>query len=299
LYPPVAQRQLPAAAPGCPPFKGKDTVLGDRPGGQPPDETTVWPGAYEMTDPESREPYTVVWWDPLLLEGKADDGRGLRREELISKEAAPADVAADRARYDQWRASREAVQRAGARPSVTMLTATEWAADPVGRNFSSAAGAVSIEDASSPTPRPSGRRFGVLVHALLAVVPLDAGAKEVRDLAEVQARILGATDEERAAAAATVDRVMRHPILVAAHQAAGAGRACRREAPVSLVVDGVLIDGQADLAYEDTDGWVVVDFKTDVELSGAEDAYRRQVALYVEAIAKATGKPARGLLLKI
>jgi len=298
LYPPVAQRQSPMTAANCPAFAGKDTLL-DRPEGQQPDASTVRPGAYEMIDPESGEPYTVVWWDPRLLDGRADDGRGLRREELISKEAAPADVAADRARYDQWRASRESVQRAGARPSVTMLTATEWAADPVGRNFSSAAGAVSIEDASSQAPRPSGRRFGILVHALLAAVPLDAGAKEVRDLAEVQARILGATDEERAAAAATVDRVLRHPILVAAQQAAGAGRACRREAPVSLVVDGVLIDGQADLAYEDADGWVVVDFKTDVDLSGAADTYRRQVALYVEAIAKVTGRPARGLLLKV
>ena len=322
LYPPVAQRQSPMTAAHCPAFAGKDTLL-DRPDGQQPDASTVRPGAYEMTDPESGEPYTVVWWDPKLLDGRADDGRGLRREELISKEAAPADVAADRARYDQWRASREAVRQAGARPSVTMLTATEWAKGSTegravhvegraghmagrvghmeGRGFSP--GQIKVEDASTPSPRPSGRRFGVLVHALLAAIPLDAGAKEVRDLAEVHARILGATDEERAAAASTVDRVLRHPVLLAAQDAARAGRACRREAPVSIVIDAphapVLVDGQADLAYEAADGWVVVDFKTDVELSGAEDTYRRQVALYVDAVAKATGTPASGLLLKI
>ncbi len=59
------------------------------------------------------------------------------------------------------------------------------------------------------------------------------------------------------------------------------------------------MDGQVDLAYEAPDGWVVVDFKTDIELSGAEAVYRQQVALYVTAIARATGRPARGVLLKI
>jgi ATP-dependent exoDNAse (exonuclease V) beta subunit len=61
----------------------------------------------------------------------------------------------------------------------------------------------------------------------------------------------------------------------------------------------VLVDGQCDLAYEDRDGWVVVDFKTDVVLSASDDAYRRQLALYADAIARATGRPARGVLLRV
>ena len=52
-----------------------------------------------------------------------------------------------------------------------------------------------------------------------------------------------------------------------------------------------IVDGQVDLAYETDTGWVVVDFKTDIEIASAQDAYKQQVALYVEAVAKATGVP--------
>ena len=108
---------------------------------------------------------------------------------------------------------------------------------------------VTIEDASMVGARPSGRRFGVLVHALLAAVPVDATATQVRDLATLHARVLGASDEERDAASATVERTLKHRILAEA-RAASAGRACRREAPISIVRDGVLIDGQIDLAFD-------------------------------------------------
>ena len=50
-----------------------------------------------------------------------------------------------------------------------------------------------------------------------------------------------------------------------------------------------LVDGQVDLAYETETGWVVVDFKTDIEIASAQDAYKQQVALYCEAVTKATG----------
>jgi hypothetical protein len=43
-----------------------------------------------------------------------------------------------------------------------------------------------------------------------------------------------------------------------------------------------------------------VDFKTDAELGPVgEQAYLRQVALYADAITHATGKPARGVLLRV
>ena len=60
-----------------------------------------------------------------------------------------------------------------------------------------------------------------------------------------------------------------------------------------------IVDGQVDLAYETDDGWIVVDFKTDVEIVSAQDAYKQQVAFYADAVAKATGKPATGVLLRV
>jgi ATP-dependent helicase/nuclease subunit A len=301
LYPAREMRQSPGAGPGCPAFTGKDTVL-ERPIGQQPDESTVRPGAYEMTDAASGERYTLVWWDPLLLEKEADDPPGLRREDLISKEAPPAEVAADRARYDHWRQTREATQRTGATPTLPIVSVSEWAhaepqpvepAEPVDLE------SVLVEDAGALGGTVSGRRFGTLVHSLLAIAPLTASAAEVAELARIHARVLTATETERDQAAQIVARVLQHPRLDEARAAVEAGRICRREAPVSIVRDGVLVDGQVDLAYQTERGWVVVDFKTDVELGGHEEVYRRQIALYALAVTKATGRPATGVLLRI
>jgi ATP-dependent exoDNAse (exonuclease V) beta subunit len=300
LYPPVALRQSPQPARGCPLFKGKDTVL-ERPDGQLPDESTVRPGAYTLSDPTGGEPYTVVWWDPLLLDGMADDSRGLRRDDLISKDARPEDVAADRARYDAWRRRKAEVVARASRPSLAVVTATEWskqraAESPVTLAITEIADTVAMQDAGVVGPRPSGRRFGVLVHALLSAVPLEAGDADVDELARLHATVLAAPDDERAEAARTVMRVLRHPVIAAARAAA---TTVRREVPVSIVVDGTLIDGQVDLAFETASGWTVIDFKTDVEIGSAEESYRRQVALYAHAIAQVTGRPARGLLLRV
>ena len=129
LYPPVADRQSPASAAGDAGVQGQGH--GARAAGRRaarPD--TVRPGAYQMADPSTGEPFTVVWWDPLLLDRPGDDTRGLRRDDLIAKDARPEDVAADRARYDAWRAGRaEALQRA-ARPSLDVVTATEYVGRP-------------------------------------------------------------------------------------------------------------------------------------------------------------------------
>ncbi len=296
LYPPVADRQNPRRAPGVPAFKGTDTIL-DRPDGQQADASTVRPGAYEMHDPATGEPYTVVWWDPQLLDRESAEGRGLRREDLIARDAAPDVVAADRARFDAWSAWRAQARDRGSAPSLVIRTATEFALDPASTAMPGEDD-VSIDDAGGLDQRPSGRRFGVLVHAMLARVALDAQAGEVERAAEFHARLLDAPDDERAAAAMAVSRALAHPRLAEARHAGASGRRVLREAPLSIVVDGTLVDGQADLAYETGEGWVVLDFKTDAALV-SDAAYRRQVALYAEALAHATGRPARGVLLRV
>ena len=311
LYPPKQQRQSPSPARGVPLFKGKDTVLPDaRPDGQQPDASTVRPGTYELLDPESKAAYSVVWWDTVLLDVAADDPRGLRRDDLIARDASPADVAADRARYDEWKERRAAVQAKGAAPSMVVTTPTQMTqAETPGPQMTQItqiiqATEVLIEDSSARVPRPSGKRFGTLVHALLASVSLSAKPGEAAELATLHAKLLGATDEEQAAARVIAVAVLKHPRLAAARAAEAAGRRVWREAPVSLRVDDgtgapQIVDGQVDLAYETNDGWMVVDFKTDIEIATAQDAYQRQVAIYVEAITRATGRPATGLILKI
>ena len=153
--------------------------------------------------------------------------------------------------------------------------------------------------------RPSGKRFGTLVHAVLATLPLDADPAAVEELAAMHAKLFGAPDDERDAAAGIGIKLLQHARIAEARAAHAAGRRVWREMPVSLRLAGSpdstthIVDGQIDLAYETAQGWIVIDFKTDIEIVNAQDAYQRQVALYCEAVTRATGKPAAGVLLRV
>ena len=89
-----------------------------------------------------------------------------------------------------------------------------------------------------------------------------------------------------------------HPLLAQAAAAEARGR-CFRETPVTAVVEDMLIEGVVDFAFETEDGVHVIDFKTDNADGELLDQYRRQVAFYATAIARATGQPARATLMKV
>ncbi|MEI8258361.1 MAG: hypothetical protein WCJ30_22015, partial [Deltaproteobacteria bacterium] len=69
--------------------------------------------------------------------------------------------------------------------------------------------------------------------------------------------------------------------------------------------DGTLVEGSLDLAFRDARDpetpWTVVEFKTDLDAVSPTIAqqYLRQLALYVRAVARATGETARGVLLGV
>jgi ATP-dependent helicase/nuclease subunit A len=60
-----------------------------------------------------------------------------------------------------------------------------------------------------------------------------------------------------------------------------------------------LIEGVVDLAFEEAGRWMVVDFKTDRDLSAHRSNYLRQVRFYADALAAATGMPADAAILQI
>jgi ATP-dependent exoDNAse (exonuclease V) beta subunit len=312
IYPPVGSRRQAEAGPGCPAFKSRDSVF-ERPNADAASEDTVCPGLHRFGPrPEaparrpqpaarSKQPdtdqYSVVWWDPSLLVAERDHVPGLRREELITKDAPPHVVSEGMAAYKRWQESRAATIERASRPSLVVRRAGEWVAAADAEALD-AAGIELVELARLPR-RPAGRRFGVLVHAVLARVPLDAVSDVVEQVAEVQGRVLGADAEEVEAAARAAARVLASPLLARARRAHDEGR-CRRETPVTLTTPaGVLVEGIVDLAFEDEQGWTVVDFKTDQELSTALDRYKRQVSLYVEAIRRATARDVRGVLMRV
>jgi ATP-dependent exoDNAse (exonuclease V) beta subunit len=297
IYPAETARRNAKAARHCPSFKSKDSVL-ERPEGDPATSRTVRPGEHHLGSAD--EAFSVVWWspEPGVLNLEAEAPLGLRRDDLIVKDVAPEIRARYQRDYMSWRSARdEAVARAK-EPSITVITATEAAQSGVHPDVGKID--VRVEDLSGDNVREGGVRFGTLVHALLADVPLETVESDLADrLATAHGRVLGASSEEIDSAVAVVRRVLQHPIFADAAQAAKDGH-CYRETPVTLRMDpGGLVEGFVDLAFESNGEMVVVDFKTDRELEGSLETYRRQVQIYAYAVASATGLPARGLLLKI
>jgi ATP-dependent exoDNAse (exonuclease V) beta subunit len=112
--------------------------------------------------------------------------------------------------------------------------------------------------------------------------------------------MIGAPEDEVAAAATAVAAALKSPLMLRAK----AARTVMRECPLMIKLeDGIAVEGVADLVFaEDTvDGavWTVVDFKTDVEVASRLDEYRAQIRCYVRAVRESTGCPASGAILWI
>lgn len=289
IYPPTARARRPEASQvdGTPPF-GDDTVS-ERPEKARRTRDSVMPGVHV---PEAGH-HRVVWWDPRPLKLGLTPSIGLAQEKILTEDA-EGRAAAARTHFEAWRTSRVRMIERGSHPSCTVQTATERA-----RSADAIAGSedIVLVDARWQGPRPGGARFGILVHAVLATVDLAGDRDAVTAHVDIHARLLGASDEEREAAIDVVTGALLHPLLRRA-ASASAVRRCRREtAIVTRLETDTLIECIADLAFNDADEWVVVDFKTDGELGAHEQRYRRQVALYVRGTSEATSLAARGHLM--
>ena len=260
-----------------------------------PGRDNVRPGLHAFAE------YDVAWWDPRALAFDVQRVYGLRRDDLIVEPAREV-VDADRKRYDDWLAARREAQEAGARPSLRVRVVTEWArAKPDDAAHADESVDVTLIDATRTTAaaRPTGPRFGTLVHAALATVALDAAPAQIVEAVSLQARILGAPADEIHAATVLVGAALAHPLIGRAREAWRAGR-CRRETPLACrEPDGSLIEGVVDLAFEDTDGWTVIDFKTDAEIAAELPRYRRQVGLYASVVARATSRNVTAVLMQL
>ena len=54
-----------------------------------------------------------------------------------------------------------------------------------------------------------------------------------------------------------------------------------------------------DLAFEDDEGWTVIDFKTQAELAGPLARHRRQVSAYARIVGRVTGRPVTAVLMRL
>jgi ATP-dependent exoDNAse (exonuclease V) beta subunit len=127
-------------------------------------------------------------------------------------------------------------------------------------------------------------------------VPLDASPAQIRKIAELNARVLGAPPAELKAAAAAVEAALKQPLL----DRARASERCHREYPIVLKLNnGGLLEGILDLAFLEDGIWTIVDFKTDADTAERGEQYERQLRWYAFGLRELTGQAVRGVLLSV
>ncbi|MCI0718053.1 MAG: UvrD-helicase domain-containing protein, partial [Acidobacteria bacterium] len=240
VYPLLEVRKHPRQATGCPKFAA-DTIK-ERPLGVGPTNGTVRPGLYTFT---ASQPYGVVWWDPDQLALGARPSYALRQEALL-KEVDKSTLEQSLAAFRVWHAKKEAVVEAASVPSLRVQTITQHATH---KSETTRPAEVKVIKIGSGTRGPGGARYGSLVHAILATVPLNADSATIEKVTALHGRILGANLDEIAHATSAVGVVLKHDILQRAAECDRLGR-CRREAPVTLFENDVLLEGFVDLAFE-------------------------------------------------
>lgn len=278
LYPQPGRMGKPSPAPGCPAF-GPESVLN-----RPPDlydAASVRPGLHKPRVGN----HDVVWWDPAVLPAGQEEQFGVRQEELLAEE--PQAEEAGLAAHRRWQHHRAGLIEKGCAPAVELVLASETGEPPLEWR-----GEVRIESTARFSERPTGQRFGALIHAVLRDVSLDARRAEIEAVARLQGKILASDRDEVNAAAVAVEAALHHPLLARARNAPR----CHREYPVSLRLDGRrMLEGVLDLAFLENGQWVVVDFKTDTTV----EQYRPQAAWYAFALTRITGLPVEAYLLRV
>ena len=140
----------------------------------------------------------------------------------------------------------------------------------------------------------AGTHVGRAVHAVLQSVDLATG-EGIQNRARAQATAEGIPDEEDHIAE-LAHRAINSDIV----RRAVASSRIWREVPVAAPVGDGFLHGFIDLLFEESDGLVIVDYKTDrvprEELQLVQDRYHLQGGAYAYAMSKASGKPVKEVL---
>jgi ATP-dependent helicase/nuclease subunit A len=282
-YPKRKSQRAPLPATGCPAF-GEDTVL------LRPDKTRA--GTVDAVKPGLHTPekgsHGVVFWDPAVLKLGREEDLGVRQQRILSAPSEGATSGEDAARA--WRERRSHAHTEGAKSVLASVSITGF----VQTAGSAEAPSITMEELPRETSRPTGARFGTLVHAVLASLE-DGGAKSANALAQYWARHLGAPTEEVHAATAVAEAFLQSSLCKRMHNA----REVHREMPLFLQRDGVTLEGVADLVLVEDKSVLVVDFKTDTPSEATRALYQRQLALYAASLSASYGLPCEGMLLLV
>ena len=224
-------------------------------------------------------------WETVVLKSRAlpvaaDSGD----EENV---AVPLSVGSEHsvAALDEWKAGRSELIASRGRPRFTSATA-------LGQNERQDQERKDEQEWNQdvePWRRGrAGTQVGRAVHAVLQSIDMATGAG-LEERAKAQATAEGIPNRE-----SEVIRLARVAVNSAIVRRAVASQRLWREVPVAAPVAGGFLHGFIDLLFEEADGLVVVDYKTDsVDDDRVEDAvakYRLQGGAYACAVAKAAGK---------
>jgi len=280
LYPLPQSYRDSHAAEGCPEFGGSSVL--ERPleyDHQP--EFSVRPGAIVPRHGS----HEVVWWDPSRLKLGEEGHFGLRQERILQD-----DGGASLAAYRAWNEQRQAAIDEAALPEFEVFLASQSSEAPPGD-------AIQVELVTAgQRAAASGRRFGVLVHGMLRDGALDADGDAIGQMAELHARLTGASPTEVEAACQAVANALATPLL----QRARKSKRCHREYPIRMKLESNRsLEGVIDLAFVEKKTWVIVDFKTDADVGDHRAQYERQLQWYAYALQQITSMPARAYLLSV
>ncbi|MDD9967252.1 MAG: UvrD-helicase domain-containing protein, partial [Myxococcales bacterium] len=188
LYPARPDRRRARRAPGCPAF-GQDSVLEAPARAQRVPDESVQPGLHRPL----AGPHEVVWWDPAMLSLDVEPLGGLRQKELLVEDEGGVHAQTGMEMHARWVARRDsALTRGRARDLIAVPVTTlahvlseapnigpahDHATDTVATNGPEPAlrmRPVRLEHVSTREPgRPRGKRFGSLVHAVIADAEFD------------------------------------------------------------------------------------------------------------------------------
>jgi ATP-dependent exoDNAse (exonuclease V) beta subunit len=282
LYPAKGTWQKPASAPGCP-FTGKATVLQRPQDAEPPEY--LRPGLHR---PENGR-HEVVWFDPAILELKVEESdEGLEDGLLRPTTSEPARGLED---YSKWRDKRRAKLELGSRPTLRVQRITE--SDALFIDEQTRPDVIGFDTEQGPAVRVrTGRKFGDLVHALLAHAPYPGDRAALEKLAAIHEIGSKMNEADRNIAIEVALRGFAHPLV----KKAFASNTVHREYPVTYEIDGDLYEGVIDLTWFDGESWTVLDYKTG---PGDEPRYHRQISVYGAAMRRAKGMPVKLVVLEL
>ncbi len=263
---------------GCPKFGDRTVVI-------PPLNRDGTP--LDMIKPGLHRPlkgdHRVLWWDPNVLQIDSTPDLGLREEEILIYDESGS--AKGLQCYQSWKTHREKIVQAGSKESLSIIHPSE-AQFPSPKQYN-----VKVRKIETLCLSSLWKRFCVLVHTLLRVLPFLSSLYELNDLAYFHARVMRATERETKVSVRVVHQVLKNQLV---KKAASADH-CLREFPITHRLEGnKLIEGSIDLAFSDSESWTLIDFKTSSDFDEHRTEYLNQIqwyALALEEVVKAEIRP--------